>query len=790
MNEILLKLLNQSITASWLIIVVIVLRLFLKKAPKWLSCILWAIVAIRLLCPFSIESSLSFIPDAEPITFNAVSDTLDISDTSYMPYIQGIENNNNIASIDKVQNSITDMTAAVNFSAGNNRLNKGLFLAGIVWIIGFIGIFGFAFVSFCKIYYRVREAIPLQDNIWLCDMVGSPFIIGIIKPRIYLSSSISCEQIQYVLSHEQAHLKRKDHWWKAIGYFLLAVYWFHPLVWIAYLLFCRDIEFACDEKVIRDMDIDEKKAYSKALVSCSLQKRAVMVYPVAFGEVQVKERVKTVLQYKKPAFWVIAAVIVVCAAVAACFLTNPKKQDFTIRIVIPAGSEEKFCYSHEEISPVKNRITMWAGEGLSDTEVVLKPVKMDIEQGELFQRSYHSSYITPGMPIKMDIEKGEWFQIGVSVQNPTDKDMEVFVCVKGVEVRIASKQSEDLSGDSSQIQYNNNWYDKKDLSEETIKWLNWYNSLSAEQQLAISYIPQELDEQKIIGSVMETSQAEKEDIMQEVSQAAEKETTIQKVSFYNQEEEAEKAISAAILEKNMASSHSNNYDLACCDFMLLETEILSDNLVEEESIQIVAYYGWALYQEYQISEEGIKNIWGSYLPIALTFEVDENGYKLKEYWQPREGSYFALDVRSKFPKQVAEDGIDSQKFGMQQIQNCYKQAVQFGGLYPDTIINNLLNNICSSPKIFASNPQDYIDAHITEYHELMYYGEYTLSYCFERFSKGNETGLEGKIMALVCEAILQTEDSLPVNASTAETGQFWYDTLYAHASNKVEPYLP
>ena len=309
----------------------------------------------------------------------------------------------------------------------------------------------------------------LRDNIWLCDAVKSPFILGIIHPQIYLSSSTNEKEINYILAHEQAHLKRKDHWWKLSGYLLLTIYWFHPLVWLAYILFCRDIELACDEKVIREMNIDGKKAYSNALLACSMQKKIIAIYPLAFGEIGVKERIKIILNYKKPKFGSIMAAIITCAVVSICFLTNPKDNISDAKIIIPAGSEEAFHYSTENTNETTNPVNN---------------------------------------------------------------------------------------------QYNNSY----------------------------------------------------------------------------------------------------------------------------------------------------------------------------------------------------------------------------------SVISNLLETICSSPSD-SSDPQDHIDAHPTEYDELINYGEHTLRYCFNRFHHGNETGLDGKIMAFVCEELLESKDKIPANASTSETGQLWYDTLFAHGSNKVEPYL-
>ena len=309
-----------------------------------------------------------------------------------------------------------------------------------------------------------------------------------------------------------------------------------------------------------------------------------MACPLAFGEVGVKERVKKVMNYRKPAFWVIMAAIA-CIVVAVCFLTNPTDDTFNIRIVIPAGGEEEFYYSDEEISPTGKTITLSFGEGLGDTEVVLKPMYV-IEENDC-----ESTYLAPGKPVRMDAVKGAWFKIGVAVSNPTDEDMIVYVRAKGVTVRIA---------DSAEVKV-------EDL-EET---------------------------------------------------------------------------------------------------------------------------------------------------------------------QPSQPPFDELP---------SIGGLESSSDD-QEIEN------------PAEVIAGLLDDICNPATLtdpdmgLSSNPGDYILAHPTEYQELIYYGEYTLRYCFKRFENGDETGLCGKIMAHVCEEILQTEDMLPVNAGTAATGQSWYDTLRAHAGNMVEPYL-
>jgi beta-lactamase regulating signal transducer with metallopeptidase domain len=313
MDSIFIKILNMSITASWLILAVLVLRLILKKAPKAILCALWVIVAIRLICPFSLESALSLIPSAETVSPDIL-------------YMQSPRVSSGIPAVNSVVNPVISKSLAPAAGASVNPLQVWTAIASFIWLLVAALMLGYALISYLRIKKKVRESAPLRDNIWLCDRIDTPFILGVLRPQIYLPSAMEDTQIKYVIAHENAHLKRRDHWWKPLGFVILAAYWFNPLCWLAYWLLCRDIEMACDERVVRDWDAHDKKAYSEVLLSCSLPRQMVAACPLAFGEVGVKERIKTVLNYKKPAFWIIAAAVAACVVVALCFLTNPKEK--------------------------------------------------------------------------------------------------------------------------------------------------------------------------------------------------------------------------------------------------------------------------------------------------------------------------------------------------------------------------------------------------------------------------------------------------------------------------------
>ena len=421
MSELFLKIINMSISASWLILAVLILRLVLKKAPKWVNVLLWGIVAVRLICPLSFESALSLIPSSETIPLDiemAAKPTID----SGVPAINSVVNPV-LSSFAPPQHVLTSA----------NPLQIWIPILNIIWLIGVGALLLYTAVSYWRLCRKVDTAVRYKGNIFQSENVSSPFVLGIIKPRIYLPFNMNGQDLEHVVAHEQAHIRRKDHWWKPLGFLLLTIHWFNPLMWLAYVLLCRDIELACDEKVIKELGNEQRADYMQALVACSVNRRMIAACPLAFGEVGVKERVKSVMNYKKPAFWVIIIAVIICVGVAACFLTNPKQDRYTLRIVVPAGSQEEFVYTEEEVSTVRNSIKIWSGDGLGDTEVLLFPVNKTAETG------YTATYLTHGMSVEFDAEKDTWFKIGVNMQNPTNEDIIVYVEVENVEVRIVDE---------------------------------------------------------------------------------------------------------------------------------------------------------------------------------------------------------------------------------------------------------------------------------------------------------------------------------------------------------------
>jgi beta-lactamase regulating signal transducer with metallopeptidase domain len=310
MDKLFLQIFNTAITAGWLVLAVLAARLLLKKAPAWIKCALWALVALRLVWPFSLESVLSLLPSTEVIPQSQL----------YVPAPQ-------------VHTGITALNAAINpgfseaFQAAPtnsvNPLQVALWIAGLIWVLGVVAMVVYAIVSYLRLYRQVRIRVPAEEGVYLCDQIHTPFILGIFKPKIYLPSDLPKEKWDSILAHERAHLIRRDHWWKPLGFVLLTVFWFHPLLWLAYILLCRDVELACDERVIKGFSSEEKQAYSAALLECSIPGRWITACPLAFGETGVKQRIRAVLHYKKPTLWILVIAIIACTVLAVGFLTDP-----------------------------------------------------------------------------------------------------------------------------------------------------------------------------------------------------------------------------------------------------------------------------------------------------------------------------------------------------------------------------------------------------------------------------------------------------------------------------------
>lgn len=422
MNELFLHIVNMSISASWLVLAVLLLRLALKKAPKWICVLLWGIVAVRLLCPLSIESALSLIPSAKTIPKTVMTGPSFDLQTGISPIDQPV--NHYLGS---------RYFEGVTVPAGNGL--HVINVLTIVWVTGILLLAAYTVISYLRLCRKVDTAVRLRENIFQSENVCSPFTLGLIRPGIYLPFNMEAQDQALVIAHEQAHILRRDHWIKPFGFLLLAIYWFNPLLWLAYVLLCRDIELACDEKVIKEFNCGQRADYAQALLICSTHRGRITACPLAFGEVGVKERVKSVMHYKKPAFWAIVVSLILCGIMAICFLTDPRRDNFDVRIHVPAGVTGGFVFSYEDVMPISligNQIVITAGDELDDTEIILVPAADTPGQNDSVPAPIR---LTAGTPVKVPAEKGVWYRVGIRVDNPSGEDLNFYVNFEHVTIR-------------------------------------------------------------------------------------------------------------------------------------------------------------------------------------------------------------------------------------------------------------------------------------------------------------------------------------------------------------------
>ncbi len=357
MQAIFLELVKLSLIGSLFAAAVMLVRLIFPKMPKWLLCLLWGVVALRLICPVTIESRLSLVPDriasGQIITSigNEYIGGVDIIYESNAEYSNAVEAGRQPVPSEDTYYVVTEKDSL----AAPKTVEKTLYpVLSWIWAAGMVLMLGYTVVSYMMLRRKMAEATHLRDNIWQCEQVDSPFVLGFVKPKIYLPYAITDADMVNVIAHEKAHIHRKDHWWKPIGFILLSIHWFNPILWLAYAMLCRDIEAACDEKVIKRMEKDEVRAYSTALLNCSVNRRRIAACPLAFGEVGVKERVKTVMNYKKPALWIVIAAVALCAVVAVSFLTNPIGEKNEVDVSLLEFPGVKWNATPEEVKNALN----------------------------------------------------------------------------------------------------------------------------------------------------------------------------------------------------------------------------------------------------------------------------------------------------------------------------------------------------------------------------------------------------------------------------------------------------
>ena len=591
MSAVFLKILDMSLSASWIAAAVLLLRLCLKRAPKWWNVLLWGMVAVRLIFPFSIESALSLLPRTQLVSPSIAEAPVQ---NAAAPVIGG--------------------TATVVSGNTVSQLSVWTVLAW-VWLAGMAALFLYTAVSTLRLRRKLREAVRLRGNIYQSEQIDSPFVLGIFQPKIYLPYRMDARDQQNVLAHEQAHLRRGDHVWKPLGFLLLTIHWFNPLMWVSYVLLCRDIELACDEKVVKNLGCAQRADYMQALVSCSVNRRRIAACPLAFGEIGVKERVKSVMNYKKPTLWVILLAVAICVALAGCFLTDP------------AGFS--FDASHDTI----------VSAGRIDLRTADDPVKVELSPAQISELSSRLSGIKGAKKSERYGGLTPMYQISAQLQD-------------GTTLLISGYSAADNT--MTDIDRNGTRYVVSDADFQS-----YLSSICAGADVV---------EAENANDTANTAPEEP------VPPADETEADAGQPAQNDPQPEAPStsASDSPILDEMIGRAVLEHYADAVQEGQIhVESHVV---LAETGDAVNRTVYLLVLQESYSADGETLTLENGSYVPTAITFSLTSDSGTTKEYWEPSDGSY-SDDIREKFPADAAEQALDDQAYIDDLKAACYQKAV-------------------------------------------------------------------------------------------------------------------
>ena len=633
LGEVFLQFLNISITASWLVLAIIIAKFLLKKAPKWINCVLWGLVAIRLLVPFDIESPFSLIPSRETMPVTALYSGN--YESLYPQVDSGFE--------------VVDAVLQPAFTEAPSRPVQlsNISIIACIWLLGIIIMLVYSFISYRKIKKTIKEAMRVQENIYLCDNISTPFILGLIKPKIYLPSSLYRDDVLYVIDHEKAHIKRFDHLWKPLGYLILTLYWFNPVMWVAYVLLCKDIELACDEKVIKELDTECKKEYSNALINCSSQRRLISACPLAFGETGVKDRIKSVLSYKKPAFWVIVVALVICVAVSVAFLTVPSS-DSAKDILDERGY--KIVAQEDEFIPVKVPVSVFTDEIHSE-----KGQRFEKNQVVVFDRPYDSnSYCQTNIYLEEAIARDSTIDLCFRFSYDQLQDSGVIytgynVVENGYTYNVSVRDINSLRIDGE------HYYE-----EEAVKWFYAGDARMGAMSFAVSVSKDAFNKAK-------------ENIAFDIGCTK---TGYKKNSLFKSvDSEMCEFIEKTILEKETKAPKENVYK--CASFIPVKTERVDGNT----KVYIISQLGEFTLTKGTIFFSGEKS---PHL-ATITVKKEKEGYSLVDYWALDGYKSSYTQIKEHFPETIWKevDHANSYYYDVLCMENHAKANAYFEGRTKD-----------------------------------------------------------------------------------------------------------
>lgn len=692
MEHVFIKLLNMSITAGWMILAVILLRFLLKKAPKAIRCFLWMLVGIRLVFPFSWESIWSLIPSSHVISTDIL--------TSETPAIHS-----GIDLLNRAVNPVLSESLAPDPYASANPMQIVTYMASVVWISGIVLLLLYSALSYLRLRRRLFDAVRLRDNIWQSEKAASPFVLGLFRPRIYLPYHLHDPGISHVVAHEQAHIQRRDHWVKPIAFLILTVYWFNPLIWLSYILLCRDIELACDERVVKEMDMENKKEYSEALLSLSVPRHTIAACPLAFGEAGVRQRIKNVLNYKKPAFWLILTALLSCVVLAVCFLTDPPglRFDFEKNGLVSASA----CDLRKSSGPSTGELNPGELEELSRRLPEISGARQSDEYRGLTPFYYIEAKLADGSVLSINGYALDGGRSDVSFQDKryiiTDSDFSVYISSL-----CAGKDT--IPADSGKGK------DEPAAPEEK-------EEPAAPEENALPTL-----DESVSAAILEHNKGSSSD----GEYACESHVTLATLPGERYSEDAGTTVSTIDV-----------YAMA----LYMEFRYDGTSITDTGGSHLPCVLS------FDLDENGKYNLTNYWEP--------RDG----SYYGPDIEKRFG-QLPAKTAAAAIAGAMDTQKYILAQTQSCYAQAAEYWQMDTHAFLGQLFDTILSSPAA-SSNPADYISEHPLKVRELTYYGDYTLRYIFSEFLAGGQTGLKGQLMRIVMDDLIGGE-ALDLEAATGQ----------------------
>lgn len=816
-----LTILTMNKTAAVVILVVLLMRFLLRKAPKKWSYALWSVVGFRLVCPVSFQAVFSL--------FNLRSQSTVTVETTGTFQISGLTETFYAPANATVFNYSQNAGMPVSTPAAD-PMELWLNIGSVVWLLGIAALLIYSIISYVKLHRQMSTAIRLDGNVWQSDRVRSPFILGFVRPNIYIPFGLDADAQQYVLAHERCHLKHRDHWVKSFAFLLLAVHWFDPLVWLAFHLMGKDMEMRTDEEVLAG-ETNIRRAYSTSLLSFAANRRFPAPSPLAFGETGVKTRIKNVLNWKQPKVWVTVLAAVLCVAVVAACAADPKEtttEEPSCQVTVTnleqgdvepfvRWYEDGFDFDYDKLTPIdlpnQESYTLvftpsWdcevleigqdfytrKGEGSTtycDSFSLYKQAdesfQFEIQRINLDAEEFGIYYIKNGsgrFVFKLNFEATEqedqtdtWgVQLSASDVTAAGLTLTFFHSSGAPTGELGTGEEywleQLVDGRWTPVQmltdeecWNTIGYEipKSDSFTMEINWSNLYGTLAD----GTYRIGKWVHDWQAAGDLDKLAYYAEFSIGSDTPAG---ETEDQPNSVVTTRNDLDAAIHQAIWGHNKGP-YTDQY--FACESHVTLAHMTSDGLSSDNSDWVGQdiVYLMALYQEYEITADGIVDQSGSHMPIMLTFDRFSDGSReLVEYWTPKDGSYYESSIKENFPNFIWEDAMDTQKYILAQVQNCYAQAVAYAQLDTAPIIEALFDEIASSPASLSA-PEDYMDAHFLAVRELTYYGDYTLGYIFQKFLAGGQEGLQGHLMRIVMDLLIG-EEAIDVDAVT---GQAYFD---------------